>query len=212
MGNSTRNRLVLFVKSDSFGTISTLKSKTKKIAVIFRLTHNLSVLEKLNSVSLFLETHKIFLQSVCHVFWIDLYLLSALEAILWSFRTSKYAQKTLLANYFETYSSPWAGTAWMKAAVTGTTGDAMDGLGLGKDCGPFQSYAAIFCPKNQYTPILRSHSCTTFPVEFFISEKNVTNLHPIKIRNIFFKSRRLTPSRYGYAKVRVFSKMKLRGN
>ena len=48
--------------------------------------------------------------------------------------------------------------------------------------------------KIQITPILRSHTCTAFPVEFFVSEKNVTNLHAMKIRNIFFLIKRVNPN------------------
>ena len=46
-------------------------------------------------------------------------------------------------------------------------------------------------PSNPMWPFLakkdteRLHSCTAFPVEFSASEKNVTNLHAMKIR-IFF--------------------------
>ena len=50
-----------------------------------------------------------------------------------------------------------------------------------------------FAQKNQYTPILRQDSCTAFPVELFISEKNVTNLHPIKIRKISFQVKKVNP-------------------
>ena len=54
MGSRARNGIKVLPESDSFGIIPK-KSKTTNFAVILRLTHDLSVLEKLNVASLFLE-------------------------------------------------------------------------------------------------------------------------------------------------------------
>ena len=56
---------------------------------------------------------------------------------------------------------------------------------------PFQSYAAFFLAKKVTE---RSHSCTAFPVESFCLQKKVTNLHTIKIRNMFQEVKKVNPN------------------
>ena len=44
------------------------------------------------------------------------------------------------------------------------------------------------------SPILRSHSSTTFPVDFFCLRKNVHYLHTIKIVDISKKNDKVNPN------------------
>ena len=80
--------------------------KTKKIAAILCLTHDLLVLEKLNVASLLLE-----IQDLPAVHWscfLDQYIyIPIFSAVNHSvkFQDLKISTKTLLANYFEAYSN-----------------------------------------------------------------------------------------------------------
>ena len=101
MGNRARNRLSLFAKSDLFA-IMPKKSKTKKIAVIFCLTHNILVLEKIKYASLLLE-----IQDLLLVHWscfLDQFIsIFSTRNFSVKFQDLKISTRALLANYFETY-------------------------------------------------------------------------------------------------------------
>ena len=62
-------------------------------------------------------------------------------------------------------------------------------------CGHYITCSARVVARKMTSSRKRSRSpCSTaFPVEFFDSEKNVTNLYAIKIRNIFFSNQKGYP-------------------